>query len=588
MSSAAMIPGRALVILFALTLASPGPVHGQDPGASFAITGVNVIPMDSERVLEKQTVIVADGVIRSVSATAASTIPADLRQIDGNGRYLMPGLADLHIHLRHEDELVNYLAWGVTTVMHLGGSVETGRQLLKIKDEVKNGSRLGPNIYTTEHTLDGDPAISNNAYPLGTPEKARQAVRDLKTNGYDFIKIYNEISLPVFRAIIDEADKQGLSVVGHIPRNFDALTSLGGGQDAIAHTEELFFTYFEGPRSTENMPREYRPDMSKLPVLIEVLVDNDVAVMPDLVFTFADFVMWDGLEALWNDPEYAYLQPGTASTWQVGNINRRDNIENFVVREQWKYTLMQELTLRFQEAGILQVIGTDASLPALFPGKAAHRELTELVKAGLSNFDALAVGTRNGGEFVRRYIDEDARAGQIRPGYRADLVVLNDNPLEDVRNARLILAVAVNGRITDKSDLDERRAALKARYAEFHAVIDEVEQVLPSDNASDVIEELLRQHQDDGEILATVESRLNAAGYSAAFAGDFELAERILALNTELFPDSANTWDSLAEVTLYLGDRDRALALYHKALEVDPEFSNAKQQIERILADGQN
>jgi tetratricopeptide (TPR) repeat protein len=387
---------------------------------------------------------------------------------------------------------------------------------------------------------------------------------------------------------VDEADKQDLSIVGHIPRSFDALTSLGGGQDAIAHTEELFFTYFEGPRSTENMPREYQPDMSKLPALIEVMVENEVAAMPDLVFTFADFVMWDGLEALWNDPEYDFLQPATASMWRTGNVNRRDNIENFILREQWKYTLMQELTLRFQEAGVLQVIGTDASVPALFPGKAAHRELTEFVKAGLSNFDALAIGTRNGGEFVRRYIDEDVRVGQIKPGYRADVILLDENPLEDVRNARTVSGVAVNGRFTDKSELDDRRAVFKANYEDFNAVIDQVATALLADDAHDVIQGLVQEHREDSELTATIESRLNAAGYGAAFADDLDRAERILALNTELFPDSANTWDSLAEITLHKGDRDRAVELYRKALEVDPEWSNATAQIEKILDHADN
>jgi tetratricopeptide (TPR) repeat protein len=583
-----MAYAKTIFVLLALFLTPAGLIHAQDADTGFAIVGVNVIPMDEERILENQVVIVTDGVIQSVSDVASTTVPADLTQIEGNGRYLMPGLADLHVHVRHEDELVNYLAWGVTTIMHLGGTVETGRELLDFKGQIRAGSRLGPNIYTTERTLDGDPALSSRSYALGTPDKARRAVQELKADGYDIIKIYNEISLPVFEAIVDEADKQDLSIVGHIPRSFDALTSLGGGQDAIAHTEELFFTYFEGPRSTENMPREYQPDMSKLPALIEVMVENEVAAMPDLVFTFADFVMWDGLEALWNDPEYDFLQPATASMWRTGNVNRRDNIENFILREQWKYTLMQELTLRFQEAGVLQVIGTDASVPALFPGKAAHRELTEFVKAGLSNFDALAIGTRNGGEFVRRYIDEDVRVGQIKPGYRADVILLDENPLDDVRNARTVSGVAVNGRFTDKSELDDRRAVFKANYEDFNAVIDQVATALLADDAHDVIQGLVQEHREDSELTATIESRLNAAGYGAAFADDLDRAERILALNTELFPDSANTWDSLAEITLHKGDRDRAVELYRKALEVDPEWSNATAQIEKILDHADN
>lgn len=333
------------------------------------------------------------------------------------------------------------------------------------------------------------------------------------------------------------------------------------------------------------MPRDYEPELSKIPALIDVLVDNNVAVMPDLSFTFTNLLMWDGLEALWNDPEFPYLQPGTASMWEGGNINRRSEIENFIVRGQWKYNLMQELTMEFQEAGILQVIGTDASLPGLFPGKAVHRELTELVKAGISNFDALAMGSKNAGEFVRRYIDADVRVGQIKPGYRADLILLDENPLEDVRNARTVSAVAVNGRFVDKTQLDERRAALRTQYEVLFAVNDQVDTALAMNGASAAIQALVMTHAADAEILATIESRINAAGYAAAFADDLKRSQIILGLNTELFPNSANTWDSLAEVTLYTGDRDRSLELYRKALEVDPGFMNAVEQIKKILGD---
>ena len=363
-------------VFLALVAVSAFPVHAQEPG--FAIVNVDVIPMDSERVLEDQTVVVRDGVIQSVSATAATTLPTGLPQIDGSDRFLMPGLADLHVHLRHADELVNYLAWGVTTVMHLGGSGQSGRQQLEYRREIGAGARLGPVIYTTDRILDGDPAIATGAHGVTTEHGARQIVRDLADGGFDFVKIYNNVSRPVFDAIVDEAGKHGLAVIGHIPRNFDPLTALESGQDAIAHTEELFFTYFGGPRSTADMPRDYSPDLDKLPALIDVLIENDVAVMPDLCFTFGNLLMWDSVDHLWIDPEFPYLHPNTGSMWSGGNINRRAEIENFIVREQWKYDLLQTLTLEFQNAGVLQVIGTDASLPGLFPGKAAHRELTEL------------------------------------------------------------------------------------------------------------------------------------------------------------------------------------------------------------------
>jgi tetratricopeptide (TPR) repeat protein len=364
---------------------------------------------------------------------------------------------------------------------------------------------------------------------------------------------------------------------------------LSGGQNAIAHTEELFFSYFDGPRSTDDdMITSYRPDMSKLASLTEVMLANNVATMPDLSFTFTDLLMWDVLGLLWNDSEFDYLHPRTASMWRAGSINRRDGIENFVLREQWKYELILDLTKHFQDAGILQVIGTDAALPGLFPGKVAHRELTELVKAGLSNFDALAIGTRNAGDFVRRYINANARFGQILPGYRADLVLVDGNPLDDVRNARRIAGVVINGRYFSETALDGFRDELKQRYDDLRSAANAVATALVGANALSEIRAILTADTTDDELSSLIEAQINAAGYAAAQADDLKRASEILRLNTDLFPNSANAWDSFAEITLYLGDQDAALDLYRQALQVDPDFSNAAEQIEKIRSNRNN
>ena len=575
---------RTTTIFLTFLAAAHQAADAQQSGG-FAIVDVDVIPMDTERVIENQVVIIGDGVIQSLGDTAATTLPADFPQIDGSGRYLIPGLADLHVHLRHEDELINYVAWGVTTVMHLGGSGEAGIRQLEYRDEIRSGKRPGPNIYTTDRILDGVPAIATGAHSIGSEVDARRIVQELKANGYDFVKIYNNVSQPVFDAIVDEARLQGLPVFGHIPRNFDPLTALSSGQDAVVHSEELFFTYFNGPRSTENMIRDYKPDIGKLPALIEVLQANDVALMPDLCFTFGNLLMWDSLDHLWGDPEFPYLHPNTAAMWKGGTINRRTEIENFILRGQWKYNLLQTLTLEFQRAGVLQVVGTDASLPGLYPGKAAHRELTEFIKAGLSNFEALSIGSKNAGEFVRRYLDEDARFGQILPGYRADLVLLDANPLEDIRNARAISGVAVNGRYFDYPELERRRTDLRHRYGVLSALNEQVDAALDTRDSYSRIRNLVNAHRGDSDAQSTIESRINAAGYRAGFAGDLDRAANLLEMNTELFPESANVWDSFAEITLYLGDRERAIDLYEKALEIDPGFTNAAERIQAIRSE---
>jgi tetratricopeptide (TPR) repeat protein len=542
-----------LTFLLTAPLASD---QAQSSDNSFAITGVNVLPMDENRVLQNQTVIVINGTVEVIGDSASTIVPAEIRIIEGNGQYLMPGLADLHVHILHEDDFVNYLAWGVTTVMHLGGSGISGSDVLRHRNEIAAGKTLGPNIYTTNRIFDGDPRLNGASIELTDPDTAREEVRKLKADGFDFIKIYNNLAQPEFEATVDEAQKAGLSVIGHIPRKFDTLIALSGGQNAIAHTEELFFSYFEGPRSTDDhMSDTYEPDMARLEPLIDVMVTNDVAVMPDLAFTFTDLIMWDDLEIIWNDSDFPYLHPATASMWESGNINRRSNIENFVIREQWKYELMLELTRQFQQAGILQVIGTDAAIPGLYPGKAAHRELTELVKAGLSNYDAMAIGTRNAGEFARRYIDRDVRFGQVLPGYRADLVLVDGNPLE------------------------------KTRYDFLRGANNRVDAALEKAGGKETIQQMIDANPGDTEFLSSIEARINAAGYSAAFANNLDRSEEILRLNTRLFPKSANTWDSLAEVTLYRGNREAALEFYRKALQADPGFENAAEQIEKILSD---
>ena len=579
--------GRPLtwpIIAIGAFLMSPAAVAAGDEAASqsFALVGVNVIPMDEERVLTDQTVVVIDGFIRIIGAQDQTDVPDGIPTISGRGRFLLPGFADLHVHIAHEDDLLNYLNWGVTTVMHLGGFGVPGSVLLEHKQAISDGRMLGPSIYTTDRTLDGDPPSGNNSLVLATEEQARAEVRRLKADGFDLIKTYQNFSRPVFDALVAEAQAQDLAIVGHLPRHFDALDAIKGGQNAIAHTEELFFTYFEGPRSTIDMPHDYRADLSKIPVLIEAMLANDVAIMPDLSFTFTDHLMWDDLDLLWNDTELDYLHPATAAMWRSGNINRREGIENFVLREEWKYDVMQELTLRFQDAGVLQVVGTDAAVPGLFPGKALHRELTEFVKAGLSNFDSLKIATANGGEFIRKFIDAESRTGLVKPGYRANLVLLAENPLEDVRNARTVEAVSVNGRWTDAAQLAARRTQLLANYEEIDRAQSRIELALQNGSEASVVPKVRSDYAEDPAILAMIEAQLNAAGYAAVGDEDIARAREIFKLNTEIFPNSANTWDSYAESFLTVDDFANAKNFYQKALQADPEFSNATRMLNQI------
>ncbi len=174
------------------------------------------------------------------------------------------------------------------------------------------------------------------------------------------------------------------------------------------------------------------------------------------------------------------------------------------------------------------------------------------------------------------------RFGKIEVGYRADLVLVAQNPLDDVRNARFVEAVAVNGRWFEKTELESQREILAERFQALNEVNEQVDAALEGNQASAVIHDILIAHAGDAETAAAIESRINSAGYGAAFAEQFDRAQQILEIGTQVFPGSANTWDSLAEITLHLGDRESAIEYYEKALEVDPEFSNAADQL-RVL-----
>ena len=192
------------------------------------------------------------------------------------------------------------------------------------------------------------------------------------------------------------------------------------------------------------------------------------------------------------------------------------------------------------------------------------------------------MGTRNAGEFVRKYIDRDARFGRIEPGYSADLILVEGNPLDDVRNACKLAGVAVAGQWMDKSELDAPRMELAERYEEWNELIHQLDEALQWDGAKDAVRQLLATHRDKDELVSLIRNRRNSAGHTAASEGELDHAYNILELGMELFPESANAWDSLGEITLLKGNRDKAIKYYEKALEIDPEFSSAKEQLRRL------
>jgi hypothetical protein len=372
--------------------------------------------------------------------------------------YLAPGLIDAHVH--HPDgDYVNFVANGVTTIVGLGQ--RRGDALLAIRDDISNRRLIGPRVYTTDQTI-------ANHIEITDPAQARAYVLGLRERGFDLVKVYNGISQPVFDAVVDEAGRNGLSVFGHLPRNFPVEYTLANGLDVVAHAEEFYFAFFGGPRDQEldAFDGSKVPDLGRAQEIIDLMLTHEVALIPNLSFSLITMRFWDDEAATMADPEMRYWSADTRDSWRRTNGARRDRIEKRMLRERIKYNFTHEFTRRAHAAGVLIVAGTDAPVRGVIPGSSIHTELREFIKSGLTSAEALAAATRNGGALVARYVDRTARIGVIAPGYEADLVLVAGNPLADIRHMKEIEGVMVDGIWRDKTELTRLRENLAARYRE--------------------------------------------------------------------------------------------------------------------------
>lgn len=442
---------------------------GQTPTSddqTIAFVNVNVIPMGRETVLEDQTVIVRKGRIASIDSSGKTKPPKGAFVIDGRGQYLMPGLADLHIHLRSTDELISYLAYGVTTVLHMSGAMSGAPDILAYRLRLSKNEMTGPTLYTTGPNVDGDPPIFRGvSVAVNTAEDARRVVAEQKRAGYDFIKVYNRIPPEAYEALIEAARAVEISVIGHIPRQVGAERALASGQAMIAHGEEYFFTFLGGPTDSQNRPEMRRDiDQSKIPFIVKATLDAKTAVTPNLSFIAATRHQLDDIASVLTDPETRYLHPNVLRMWKSNNPTNRRDLDQFSEREKIKYTVVRNLTKVMNDAGVPLLLGTDSSAPGLFPGQSAHLELREMKDAGLTPYEALAAATKNAGEFISKHVRNADKFGKIVIGYRADLILLSENPLKDISAVSRPRGVMTRGRWLTTEQLQQVREEFAARY----------------------------------------------------------------------------------------------------------------------------
>lgn len=441
----------AFAVLLSACVAGLG---GQAP-ASVAFVGVTVVPMDRERTLPGQTVVVEGDRIARVGPAASVPVPEGALRIDGRGKFLMPGMSEMHAHIpggQAPDELVErtlylFTAAGVTTIRGMLGHPRH----LPLRERAARGEIVSPTIYTSGPSLNGQSATS--------PDQAARMVAEQKAAGYDLLKLHPGLTRPVFEAIVAEAGRQRIPFAGHVPADVGVHRAIEARYASIDHIDG----YVEA-LVRDDTPKEVRDapgffgynlvpyvDEAKIAPLVAKTKAHGVWIVPteNLMELFMNT---EDPEVVARRPEMRYMPRPMVEGW----IRQRREFlaEPRATPERMKafLALRKKLIKALHDGGVGLLLGSDAIQTMSVPGFSIHGELRALVRAGLTPFQAYTSGSTN----VARYVGTAGEVGTVAPGMRADLVLVDADPLADVANFPRQSGVMVRGRWLPKSDIDRQ------------------------------------------------------------------------------------------------------------------------------------
>ncbi len=440
---------KKLIALLALGCGT-GHVRTVEPMApveqGLAFVDVSIVPMDADHVLEHQTVLIRGDRIAALGPAASTRVPDGTTRIDGHGKWLMPGLVDMHVHLDDADDGTLYVANGVTTIRNMWGTPQT----LATRADYAAGRALGPTVYTTGPILDGKPPVWPGSLAIENAEEADKELTAEKAAGYDFVKVYSRLGKDAYLGILAAARKYGLRVVGHVPEavGLDGVLA-AGGQESIEHLNGYLMAVQEDHSPALGKPEVgansrvalAHVDDAKLADIVRRTKAAGVWNCVTLVF-FERFAALDDRDALLRLPAVKYVSPEQLADWDPKKDFRMQGMttKDFAtVRALVAFD--ERVTRALRDAGARLLLGTDTSNPFVIAGFAVHEELALLVEAGLTPFEALRAGTTDAAEFLHT----EREFGRVAPGLRADLILVDGNPLADVHNAARASGVVLRG-----------------------------------------------------------------------------------------------------------------------------------------------
>jgi len=438
---------KAFALLLAALATSLIPAEPQrDPTRTIAITGVTLIDGTGAAPRPGVTVIVSGNRISNI-VDVMPDLAGIHEVVDGKGKFLIPGLWDMHTHLAYLGDVTctTLVAYGVTSVRDPGGALDT---VDWFRARIESGSLAGPRIIRAGPILDGSKPSSQDRLVIDTADDGRRAVSFVKARGVDFIKVHNGAPPAAYFAMLAEARRQGLAVVGHIPIDVDPGEAIDAGHQSVEHIVSLF----EGParrKVAAGMTREQAQGEftdAEATRLARKMIAKGTWFDPTLVYYWYRAHQWEFRAGA--DPRERYVT-SSARAYQKGVTPLPDNPD---IRRALAagFERFLEITRILHREGVRFLVGTDLAAATPYAGSSVHEELAWLVKAGLTPMEALVAGTRNGAEAVGRL----GEVGTIEKGKFADLALLDANPLADITNTQKIAAVVANGRLFRREALD--------------------------------------------------------------------------------------------------------------------------------------
>ena len=450
LSKVFLIMKKIIILLFALLSIDGRTQQLVDSGQrEIVFTSVNVVPMDSEKIIENSMVIVKDGKISAIGKKLKYAKNALV--IDARGKYLMPGLAEMHAHVppnenleSHKEVLFLFAANGITTIRGMLGHPKH----LELRSMINTGEVFGPRFYTT--------GPSFNGLSVKTAERGAEMVREQKAAGYDYLKLHPGLTKETFAAISSTANQIGIPFAGHVSFGVGVWRAIDAGYSSIDHLDGFVEAMVPGIESMVEQRTGLfgmfvadRADVSVIPGLMKALKEKNIWVVPTQSLADRWFDSRFTGEEFLKDPDSKYMDKKTVNQWIDSKKNLMANeqydaskIDNFI-------KLRRKLIYECQKNGVGLLLGCDAPQVFNVPGFSTHNELKYLVDAGLTPYQALITGTIN----VARYLNL-ADAGTIKTGAIADLILIGGNPLSDITNTKKVEGVMVRGKWLSKSEIE--------------------------------------------------------------------------------------------------------------------------------------